>query len=360
MAATAWTLEVSVANLASRKIHRHEPPVLEPGDVLVDIEHVALSANTMTYAAMGDTLGYWSLYPGSAPGWGRIPAWGHGQVRESRIEGIDNGTRLFGLWPMASQALLSGRRSRLGVREGSPHRKAVNAVYNQYAIEGAANAEARQLRAVFHPLFVTSFVLAQHLADLEGSLGAVEIVVVSASSKTALGAAYLLQGQRRLVGLTSGRNSEWLTRTGLFESVVPYEALDGLAHTGACVVLDFSGDQVLLNRITALLGERCKRLLRIGATHGGEVGDCAGQSKDWPDTVLFSGPENIERYAGAWGPEEFDTRLRRALAAFTDATYPHFDLQHFDGEDGMLAAYDCVREGRSGASTILVARPGFA
>jgi hypothetical protein len=357
MTASAWTLEVSVTDLASSKIHRHAPPTLHPGDVLVDIEHVALTANTMTYAAMGDALGYWSLYPGSAPGWGCIPAWGHGQVRESRIEGIENGTRLFGLWPMASQALLSGRRSRLGVRDSSPHRKTVNPVYNQYAIEEATNADARQLRAVFHPLFVTSFVLAQHLADQEHSLGAVELVVVSASSKTALGAAYSLQGRRQLVGLTSGRNAQWLTGTGLFESVVPYEALDGLAGTGACVVLDFSSDQLLLNRVTSLLGDRCKRLVRIGATHGGPVGHDASQSKDWPDTVLFSGPENIERYAGVWGPEEFDRRLRRALAGFMEATSPHFALHHFDGEDGTLAAYDSVREGRIGASTLIVARP---
>ena len=355
MGTSTWTVEVSRSALAECGLHHDLRQGLQPGQLWAEVESLAMTANTMTYAAMGEELGYWTLFPASAPGRGRVPAWGHARVLVSEVAGIVAGERLFGLWPMASHVLLSGRSSRRGLRETGAHRQALNPVYNQYALEPETHSPARELRALFHPLLVTSFVLAEHLAE-QDCFGAGEVVILSASSKTALGTAFLVKGARRLVGLTSPAHAGWLAQTGLFDSVLAYEHLDKLGDVKRCLVLDFSGNPALLDRAVHALGDRCVRVIGVGATHGGAVGLRAA-SGGGPLNGMFSGPTHIERYAARWGPAAFDQRLQQALAAFTAAMRPNFTLRHHDGAAGMLAAYRELAQGRVAASTLLVARP---
>ena len=349
--AASWVLEVFKSNLVQYGIHYEQQASVQTGEVLVKIENLAMTANTMTYAAMGD-LGYWSLFPASSEEQGRIPAWGHGRVIASGVEDVAVDGRLFGLWPMASHVRLGGRRSRLGLRETSPWRGDLNPVYNQYALEPLTTVEARELRAVFHPLFITSFVLAQHLLEQSDVLR--RIVIVSASSKTALGAAFLLKGTCELVGVTSRRNADWVRGSGIYGAVCAYDELERLG-TGRCLVIDFSGDQLLLDRILSVLGSRDAELLRVGWTHGGPL---AGSGVvETGEGSVFSGPKMIQHYAAKWGPAEFDRRLDSALETFTAAMQSRFTVEHRGGAEGMVGAYRDIQQGSIDASTLLIARP---
>ena len=46
---------------------------LGENEVLLKVDRLALTANNISYAASGDTLGYWGFFP-AEEGWGRIPA----------------------------------------------------------------------------------------------------------------------------------------------------------------------------------------------------------------------------------------------------------------------------------------------
>ena len=48
---------------------------LAAGEAQLLVERLALTTNNITYAAYGDRLGYWNLFP-APEGWGRTPAWG--------------------------------------------------------------------------------------------------------------------------------------------------------------------------------------------------------------------------------------------------------------------------------------------
>ena len=354
MDATMWTLEVSQADFANFRIHRQPRHAVDPGALLVEVENVAMTANTMTYAALGNELGYWSLFPGSTEGYGRIPAWGHGRVIGSAVEDIGVGERLFGLWPMASHVLLTGRRSRLGLRETTPCRSRVSAVYNQYALEALADERAREMRAVFQPLFATSFVLARHLLDAEDSVPA-RIVIVSASSKTALGTAFGLKGARRLIGLTSRRQAAWVRETGIYDLVLTYDEMEALAEAAPAIVVDFSGDDALLERVELRIGRGRTQLLRVGWTHGRSLSD--GNAVSPTASSVFFGPAHIERRVGEWGAAEFDRRLQAALEAFSAAVHEHFTVDRRDGQEGMVSAYAAVQQGNFDAERLLIARP---
>ena len=55
---------------------------LGENEVLFRVDRLALTANNISYAATGDSLGYWGFFP-AEEGWGRIPAMGWGEVLAS-------------------------------------------------------------------------------------------------------------------------------------------------------------------------------------------------------------------------------------------------------------------------------------
>ena len=50
---------------------------LVANEVLLKADRLALTANNISYASAGDSLGYWGFFP-AEEGWGRIPAMGWG------------------------------------------------------------------------------------------------------------------------------------------------------------------------------------------------------------------------------------------------------------------------------------------
>ena len=82
---------------------------------------------------------------------------------------------------------------------------------------------------LLRPLFFTSFLIDDQLAD-EGLATRGPIVISSASSKTAIGAAFLLARREgvELIGLTSPRNAEFVEGLGIYGRTVTYDAIDSL------------------------------------------------------------------------------------------------------------------------------------
>ena len=58
---------------------------LPPDGLLVKVDRFAFTANNITYAEIGDKLGYWRFFP-APEGWGHVPVWGFAEVIESRHE----------------------------------------------------------------------------------------------------------------------------------------------------------------------------------------------------------------------------------------------------------------------------------
>jgi hypothetical protein len=102
------------------------------GQVLVEIEKFAFTANNITYAVAGDMLNYWSFFPADA-GWGRIPVWGYASVLCSRCEGITEGERLYGYFPMSSHLLMQPESvSSASFLDLYKQRRDLHPVYNTY------------------------------------------------------------------------------------------------------------------------------------------------------------------------------------------------------------------------------------
>lgn len=185
---------------------------LKDSHILVSIERFAFTANNVTYGAAGDTIGYWKFFPATANEsgeWGCLPVWGFAEITASKREGLRVGERIYGYFPPADFLVMSPTKvSTQRFMDGAPHRAELPAVYNNYLLmSGETNYDASSdnVRALLNPLHVTSFCLCDALQD-EGYHGAEQVIVLSASSKTAIGMAQGLADDAsapRVVGITS-------------------------------------------------------------------------------------------------------------------------------------------------------------
>lgn len=293
----------------------------EAGEIILAPDLVSLTTNNITYAAFGDALGYWQFFPTGEAGWGHMPAWGFADVVASRAPGVEPGERFFGFFPIASQVRMRPERvGEHGFTDGVAHRKALVAVYNQYvrcASDPYYRPRHEALQCLLKPLFLTSFLLADFLAD-NGFMGARQLVVSSASSKTAYGTAVCLEGSgpARLVALTSPRNLDFVERLGCYREAVTYDQLAGLPVDDPTLYLDFSGDPALRDRVHRHFGANLVYSCSVGATQSIEAVPLTAAVGPAPQ--FFFAPDQVRKRAVDWGPAELNRRIGAGLLQFYD------------------------------------------
>ena len=131
--------------------------------------------------------------------------------------------------------------------------------------DAAYDADREDLLILYRPLFFTSYMLADQLED-NAFFGASVVALSSASSKTAYGAAFLLQGKGpEVVGLTSPGNVEFTESLGCYDRVVAYDAVSELDAGTPTAYLDVAGNAELREQLAraprrsarARRGRRC-------------------------------------------------------------------------------------------------------
>ena len=73
------------SNISDISVSQREV-ALDAGEILLQIECFALTANNVTYAAHGVDMAYWGFFP-APEGFGIVPVWGFAGVIESRVDG---------------------------------------------------------------------------------------------------------------------------------------------------------------------------------------------------------------------------------------------------------------------------------
>jgi hypothetical protein len=299
----------------------NETLVSEPkdGEILLEIESFAVTANNVTYAVVGDQLAYWNFFP-APESWGIVPVWGHARVATSHHPDIKAGERVYGYLPMASHLIvLPGKVAADGFRDMAAHRQPMSPIYNQYrrlAADPAHDPAREDARMLFAPLFTTSFLIGDQLRRADW-YGADTLIVTSASSKTAMAAAHVARADSpgiRRIGLTSPGNVAFVQGTGLYDQVIAYDALEGLVVQGSAVLVDFAGSTELLHAVYDHLPGQLAYVLRVGVTHHderGETGELPG-----PAPVWFFAPDAATALIGEIGPDAFNAALAGRWAGF--------------------------------------------
>ncbi len=253
------------------------------GDVVLALDLFSLTTNNITYAAYGDAIGYWQVFPTGRDDYGLMPVWGFADVAASRAEGIEVGARVFGFFPMANRLVVQADKiSRGGFADAAPWRKAVPDIYNRYVLCAAdANYDValEKAEALFRPLFITSYTAVDFLRE-NAFFGAKQIMMSSASSKTAYGAAWCLSREGiPLTALTGGRNRAFVEGLGVYQVVRGYDEIETLPNGVPTLYLDLAGDPELRRRVHAHFGADLTYDCLVGSTQGDAF------PKDDPDLV---------------------------------------------------------------------------
>ncbi len=323
-------------------------PELAAGQALLRVATFGLTANNVTYAVFGDAMKYWDFFP-APDGWGRLPMWGFAEVERSEAEDVVAGTRLYGYLPSSSHLVVTpAHAGESGFVDASPHRAALPSAYHRYVATGADpfyddGTEAMQM--LLRPLFFTSFLIDDQLAD-EGLTARGPIVVASASSKTALAAAFLLAQREEveLIGLTSPGNVAFVEGLGIYDHVVAYDAIDSLDRDPATFV-DVAGDGDVRRAVHSHYGDRLVHSMAVGMTHWEAMRAGAGELPGPPPRFFFA-PDRVVKRSREWGRAGLETKVADAWHPFCAWAAGWLEPIPGEGFDAVRGAYLDVLEGR--------------
>jgi hypothetical protein len=336
-------------DLRECRVAESSPPEPRPGQALLRVESFGLTANNVTYAVMGEAMSYWDFFP-AADGWGRVPMWGFATVERSEAEGVEPGTRVFGYLPPSSHLLVTpADASVAGFLDASPHREALPSAYHRYLATGADpfySADSEAIQMLLRPLFFTSFLIDDQLDD-EGLAGRGPIAIASASSKTAIAAAFLLSRREgvELIGLTSPRNVEFVAGLGVYDSAVAYDAIDSLERRPTTFV-DMAGDGAVRQAVHAHFGDELQHSMAVGVTHWEDFGSGGGGELPGPKPAFFFAPDRVTKRSKDWGRAELESRVADAWRPFAEWTATWLQPLPRTGFDALQAAYLDILEAR--------------
>ena len=334
-------------DLRECRIEESEPIEPESGQAVLRVDSFGMTANNVTYAVMGDAMSYWDFFP-ATQGWGRVPVWGFADVESSEAEGVEPGARVYGYLPPSSQLLVTpGGAGAHGFVDRSPHRAGLPAAYQLYSASDRDpfyREGTESIQMLLRPLFFTSFLIDDQLDD-NGLVQRGPILVSSASSKTAIAAAFLLaqRPEAELIALTSARSNEFVEGLGIYGRTVTYEEIDSLERTEATYV-DVSGAADVREAVHRRFEDDLAHSMAVGMTHWENLGGAGGLPG--PPPTLFFAPDRVAKRSEDWGPDGLQARVADAWHPFCDWIGGWLEVGEAEGFEAVRDAYLDVLAGR--------------
>jgi len=353
--AVRTTLLVDRRSFGTTRLVEEAETELAPDHVRLSIEHVALTANNITYAQSGDKLAYWDFYPVTAD-WGNVPAMGYAGVSESNVDGVAVGSRYYGWYPMSTSVDIRAAPTRDGFRDDGAHREPHAAVYRGFTATDrdalATTAEDEPRHALLRGLFATGF-LADAFFASDDYRGAEQAVVLSASSKTAIGYAASAQrtGAVRCIGVTSPGNADFVRRLGYYDQVVTYDGLADIPVVPS-VVIDMAGLGSAVATVHAHLRDDVRYSMVVGKSHHDSPRAIVEHG---PKPKMFFAPGVVAQRLVDWGAADYQRRLREGVTAFIADSHAWLTVDERRGPTAVQAAWSELYSGDVAPSVGLVA-----
>lgn len=348
------TLEVRKDDWAqTRIVNETLSTALTDNEVILRVNRQAITANNISYAGAGDTLGYWGFFP-AEPGWGRIPAMGWGDVVASAHPEVATGERVWGFFPFSTHLkILAQDASRDHFIDGSPHRAQYAPVYARFdrAADNPIYEEAREDQdSLLRGLFMTSWLVEDFLNE-SGGFGASACLITSASSKTsiALGSCVKKRGRLRSVALTSSGNVAFCQSLDCYDEVVCYDDIASLSRSEGVVVVDMAGSAPLLSTLHHHYGDNMRYSCRVGATHYEEMGAVDDLPGAQPE--FFFAPSHIQSRSAAIGAAPLMRALGTDYLAFRSASDTWLHIERSFGAEAVTRVYHSVLSGQAAPSS---------
>lgn len=326
---------------------------LEPNQVRLKIDQFALTTNNITYAACGDQIGYWQVFPTGIDAIGAMPVWGFADIVESRSNQLEEGARVWGFLPIASEVIATADKiTPRSFIDAMPNRTAVPAIYSRYVrcdADPHYRPELEACQAIYRPLFITSYTAVDFLRDND-FFGAKRVVISSASSKTAYGIAWCLRDTDiELVGITGVRNRDFVSGLGCYHDVIGYDEIETLPSETPTLYIDLSSDPSLRQRIHVHLGRALVYDCLVGATQGSAFPTI--KNLPGPAPRFFFAAERLDQHREQGTVHAFMDRFETDQLSFFDhVTSSDPAWINIVEKQGFPAAADIIRDLADGRS----------
>ena len=325
---------------------------IQEEEISVSIESFAFTSNNVTYGVAGDTIGYWQFFKTTEDAnneWGCIPVWGFAKIIKSNVEELNVGERLFGCFPPGDILNLKPIKvTNQGFADGKEHRKDLPAVYNNYIrLSGDANYDDSidNIRSLLFPLHITSFCICDALQD-EAYFEAEQILIVSASSKTAIGVAQGLQETSNapsVIGLTSKKNLDFVNNLNCYDEVITYDQLSKVNFNLKSVMVDMAGSREILGTLHGSLGDNMLKCLTVGMTHWDNeitAEDALGQAMLRERTEFFFAPAHIQKRVKDWGHDGYNQKTNEFMEARSNQSIDWMQVKKIIGLEDFISTYE--------------------
>jgi len=249
-----------------------------------------------------------------------------------------------------------------GFLDTTDYRQPMSPVYNSYtrlAADPEHDAAREAERMIFGPLFRTGFLIEYFLRGQDW-FGAEQLIVTSASSKTALGLASVARhsspGVKR-IGLTSKGNVGFVEATGLYDEVVAYDDLERVPVLRS-VSVDFAGNADLLAQAHRHFDAALAHSALVGMTHiearstfGG------GEALPGPKPALFFAPDHAVAFFKAHGAEEGGKLVAAAWHDFLKAADGTVAIERHAGLEAARSVFTAMVAGQIDPAKGIVIEP---
>ncbi|MTI30318.1 DUF2855 family protein [Cytophagales bacterium RKSG123] len=349
----ALDFTVKIDNLQRAKfVEKTYSDKLLSSQVLLEIDQFSFTSNNITYGVVGEQMNYWKFFP-TQSGYGIIPAWGLANVVISNHPDVQVGQRFYGYYPMSSHLLVTiNNVSSKGFVDNTEHRQALPPIYNFYTNteqDPTFTPETEKLISIFRPLFVTSFLIDDHLEE-QNFYKASQILITSASSKTAQALAFLLAHRKKenalnlnLVGLTSKKNMEFVRQLGWYDQTISYDSIAQLNSNEKFVVIDFAGNHNTQFQLQTLLNKNLVYNCLVGLV---DWQNLEGENSLPKKGEFFFAPAHAEKRQKEWGVSGFQQKIGIAWQEFMDAIQSTISIKEHIGVQELEKLYSDMLNGK--------------
>lgn len=348
---TTTTLEVLRDDASEMRIIENTLAPLQAGELLLEVDRFALTANNISYSQIGGKLGYWRFFPTDDEKWGRVPAMAYATVIQSEQDEIPVGERVWGFFPMGTHLVVkAGEINPFSFSDVSAHREGLAPIYAQFqraARNPLHEPDREEQDCLLRGLFLTSWLCEDMFFD-QDLFGAQDCIITSASSKTAIALGFVVRarGAMRAIAVTSERNRAFCQSLDCYDAVLTYDEVEKLEKERPAVLVDMAGNASVNNALHHHYGENLRYDCRIGLTHH----DAAPEhdaALPGPEPIMFFAPHQAAKRGGEWGAEVLEQRIGSSFADFRRFADSWLTLRHFNGPDGALEAFRSTLNGEA-------------
>ena len=148
-----------------------------------------------------------------------------------------------------------------------------------------------------------------------------------------------------MIGLTSARNVAFCKGLGVYDTVLPYEALGDLPVLPTAFV-DMAGNADVLRQVHGHFGDSLKNSCRVGLTHWQKTANFVEGLDGGPKPYFFFAPTYVEERMAALGRAAFMAQLGEAQAGMFQAAQGWLNIREGRGEAAVRNAWTEMLAGR--------------